>query len=237
MIVPALPARALAVRTDLRLDAETSPGRRARPAQYAPIGLHIYASQSCTENARTCRDEGYGARNRPDQLEARPGSWSCASTPIMNDSRPLAAWRSISRDLAWCRQTPRCRLPSGRSSFRTHRPPQAASRAAPIPDTGPAAMPRLCRDRRAAARKRRPARFALPGRPAARPSALRGDRNRAGPAGRPVPLAGLLAGAHLLEREPLRRPARARSRGPEPSPPQPPPHKPVKYAIECPLMP
>jgi hypothetical protein len=31
------------------------------------------------ENARTCRDEGYGARNRPGQLEARSVCWSCAS--------------------------------------------------------------------------------------------------------------------------------------------------------------
>jgi hypothetical protein len=37
------------------------------------LGLHIYASQVCTETALRCRDEGYGARNRPGQLEARPG--------------------------------------------------------------------------------------------------------------------------------------------------------------------
>jgi hypothetical protein len=42
-------------------------------------------------NVLICRDEGYGARNRPGQLKARPVSWSCASKPIMNDSRSLAA--------------------------------------------------------------------------------------------------------------------------------------------------
>jgi len=50
-------------------------------------------------------------------------------------------------------------------------------------------------------------------------------------------VARLLAGAHLLEREPPRRPARARSPGPEPLPPQPPPYKPMKYAIERRLRP
>src|ERR1043165_783785 len=96
MIVPALRARALAARPDLRFDAETSPADGPRPAQHALVGLHIsaccinpdqhliftrsgvsfgwlsqilgsirslcrlcdrliYASQSCTENARLCR--------------------------------------------------------------------------------------------------------------------------------------------------------------------------------------